>query len=167
IEGAIHPPTNQEDLQHYQSLDFIHTVEDPRLGMGTVEPCNLNVYKAQGAGACLNYALQHPEAAEHEGVPIEPLTSLRARTSSAVRDNLTTLIEGRKDLGVLISHATLIEHPVLALINSGRQTPITDINDIGGAFDMGEFAVLRVEQTDGGDYLANLERKGQKYDVHF
>lgn len=168
-EDSSYTPQTQEDLQKYGLLQFIDTAEDPRLGIGTVEPCNLNVYKdkERGAAACLNYALQHPEATQHEGVPIEPLTSLGPRTTAVVQSSLDTLVQGRKDLGVMISHATIIEHPVLALINTARQTPIIDINDIGGAFDMGEFAVLRVEQTDGGFYTAALERKGQKYDVHF
>ncbi len=165
-EDSSYTPHTQEDLQKYDLLQFIDTAEDSRVGMGTVEPCNLRVYKEQGPAACINYALRHPEATKHEGVPIEPLVSLGPRTVAAVQDSLDTLVQGRKDLGVLISHATLIEHPTLALINTGRQTPIADINDIGGPFDMGEFAVLRVEQTDGGFYTAALERKGQKYDVH-
>ncbi len=55
-----------------------------------------------------------------------------------------------------MTHATVIEPMMFSLVNSGRTTPIQRTADIGGAFEMGEFAELTIDKTAGGIYTARL-----------
>jgi hypothetical protein len=161
--NGTNPPQSQEDLANYD-FSKVDTAEDPRFKISTPN-INLPIYKEFGTDPCMNYWLANPEATEHEGVPIETYVSLSSRSNEGIKDNIERLISYPKDLGIIVSHGTVIEAPIVTLIDSGRTTPIEKMEDIGGSFEMAEFATLTIDQTKGGLYTATLEYKGQKHNV--
>ncbi len=158
------PPTSVEDLGNYDFSNF-EVLEEPRFNIPKPDGINLKVYSEQGPAANVDYWLANPSATEHEGVPIETYESIRARMTAGILDAVGNLVSDGKDLGLVVIHATHAEPAVIALVNTARSMPVAKTEEIGGAFEMGEFAQLTIEGTAGGVYRAKFERKGQKYDV--
>ena len=88
----------------------------------------------------INFWFQNPNTGYHEGAPIEPYSSVKARTNKALIDAISRLDpeqpdkEAVMDLGLLCSHCGMLESMVVNLINAGKRSKITDINAIGGIF---------------------------------
>jgi len=163
-------PTSEEDLKKFgEVLDKINTSEDPRFNIGKPYNINMDVYLRTGSAGNVNYALQNPDSIRHQGKTIESGRSLKARTAAGVHDNIALLTtEDLFDMGVIVSHGTVAEYPVLALVNTsrGRSPAIDNVEEIGGPIGMSEFAILRVDKDKrSGLYTAELELKDQKYDV--
>jgi hypothetical protein len=138
-------------------------VEDPRLCY--VKPwANMRIYKEQGIAANIDFWLAHPQATQHEDEEIRPYEIIRADCRAAVKESVRILL-GEKDLGVDVTHGSIVEPCLLALIDTTRRTPIQKISEIGGGLDMAEFAQLTVEESDGGVYTARLSVKDQDFPV--
>ena len=119
----------------------------------------------------INFWFQNPNTGYHEGAPIEPYSSVKARTNKALIDAISRLDpeqpdkEAVMDLGLLCSHCGMLESMVVNLINAGRKSKITDINAIGGIFNFAEAAKLVVDVTPSGTYDARLTYKSEDYKV--
>ena len=83
----------------------------------------------------------------------------------AFKENVSDLLYGDKDLSVITSHATVIDLPVIAIINSVRKSPITSVADMGGSIDMEEIVKLEFEKTSSGIYKASMNLKGTDYKI--
>ena len=99
------------------------------------------------------------------GDEIEPYISLNHRMMNGLQDYVRRILSSNQNFGNLMSHATCIEIPIIGLINSARKTPIERISEIGGGISMEEYALLTIDQSVNDSYTANLELKGQNYNV--
>jgi hypothetical protein len=157
------PPSSQEGLENYDFLG-IEMSEDPRLGYSDIKLNN-----GLASNGCydinINHWLAHPDATEHEGVPITPYKSVRQKRKEFAKDAVGRLFSEEKDLGITPTHATVADSVALALIETARSTPIKDIGEIGGGFNMAEFAQLVVEESQGGVYTAKLKLRDEDYPV--
>ena len=107
----------------------------------------MEVKKRTGShDASIDYWLANPEATEHEGKPIAQFTKVYSAARAALKDNLKKLLEEDNDLGIIVSHATSVELPVIALISTETHSPVKSLNEIRGSFDMEEFARLTINQ---------------------
>ena len=155
-------PKNKEELGHYARLREVQVVRDDRFNIGN---CSLKAYKENGAAWMLNDYLARPEATEQCGEPCEAFNSQMARNRAGLVEYLTEVVEGNTKFGNLITHATCIELPWMLVVNSGRNTPVERIEDIGGASSMEEYGKLTIDRTEGGLYTAKFELKGQEHKV--
>jgi hypothetical protein len=156
------PPKSREDLARYVGLKDVEVIRDDRFNIGA---CSLKAYKENGAAWMLNDYLARPNASEQCGESIETFNSQMARNKAGLVEYLTEVVEGDTQFGNLITHATCIELPWMLVVNSGRDTPIERIEDIGGASSMEEYGKLTIDRTEGGLYTAKFELKGQKHKV--
>jgi len=155
-------PKSKEELGHYAGLRNVQVVRDDRFNIGV---CSLKAYKENGAAWMLNDYLQRPEATEQCGEPCEAFNSQMARNKAGLVEYLTEVVEGDTKFGNLITHATCIELPWMLVVNSGRDTPVERIEDIGGASSMEEYGKLTIDRTDGGLYTATFNLKDVDYKV--
>ncbi|MDO8741288.1 MAG: hypothetical protein Q7J54_06990 [Candidatus Woesearchaeota archaeon] len=160
---GMNPPKTQEDLANYD-LSPIEISEDSRFNI-VDNGVNLEVYKKEGSAGNIDYWLANPMATEHLGKPIEQYVSIYTRSREGIVDNIKKLVNDKKDLGTIVSHAVHIEIPLLVLIDSGRSTPIKKVEEIGGTFQMTEFAYLAIDTTGGGISTASLNFKNKDYKV--
>jgi len=158
------PPQCQEDLEEYDLSELISR-EDTDFSMGTPF-CNSQIYKNEGPVPIIDYWLQNPDATEHFGEAIQSGRSLLQRTTQLVLSDARRLLNGDYCLGVMVSHTSLVEPPIISLINSCLCTPITSVKDIGGEFLMGEFSELLLLPTGNGSYESRLTLKGETYPVN-
>ena len=70
-------------------------------------------------------------------------------------------MKDNKKLGVINSHALLVEPIVLGIINSGQNKKITNLDEIGGVFQMEDYGILTIDNKG----KAYFERGGEKYNV--
>lgn len=159
------PPQSVDDLADY--------IVDVDIGVNkalSIRKPNVNqavVKDPRDYSPAIDYWLQHPEATEHQGEPIESYATLLPRCVEGIKAPIHKLVNNPlRYIGVVITHATIIEPVVIALIASERSSPrIKRTADIGGGFDMGEFAALTIDRTQGGVYTASLNVKGVSYRV--
>jgi hypothetical protein len=157
------PPSCQEDLENYDFLD-IEISEDPKLKF--VEPwTNMKIYKEQGADVVIDFWIANPEAEQHEDEPIRPYNIVSSDCRAVVKENIKRLLSDGKDLGIIVTHGSIVEPCIFTLIDTVRDSPVRKISEIGGAFDMAEFAPLVIEQSPGGVYTAKLRLRDQDYKV--
>ncbi|MBU0536369.1 MAG: hypothetical protein KKE20_05350 [Nanoarchaeota archaeon] len=171
-----HPPKSAEDLDNYEGLSRIDTHADPRLiyghPFGDREDGNMILYKESGALTWINHWIANPNTEYHEGVKSVPGSIAMTDIKECTAENLKRILEGQKDLGVIISHATRAEAAIINLINSGRHTPVGRIEefssgepDDNGTFRMGEYSRLIIDMSKGNVLGAYIDYKGQKYNV--
>lgn len=165
LTGSKTPPQSVDDLADY--------VVDVNIGVNealSIRRPNVNqavVKDPRDYSPAIDYWLQHPKATEHEGEPIKSYATLLPRCVEGIKVPIHKLVNNPlRYIGVVVTHATIIEPVVLALIESGRSLPrIERTADIGGGFDMGEFAALTLDKTHSGVYTASLNVKGVSYAV--
>lgn len=158
-------PENLEQLRSYRIREQLQSeAKDDGLCIRRPYCVNMKIFKAQGAGPCIDYWLAHPEAEKHDGERIVPYTQLRNEVRGSVKSAVGKLVDGNTDLGVLVSHSGMIEQVLFVLVNSGIEKPIERVADIGGILEMAEFARLAIDYV-GGVYKAEIRLKGQKYEV--
>jgi hypothetical protein len=158
IFGYTQPETVEDIAQ--SDLTDVQTIEDTRLNLRKPVHSNMAVYKAQGAGPQVDFGIQNPNVDMYEGEPIMPYATLRADTRASIMD----AVQDPRDLGLMVTHASMTEPSLITLVNSGRSTPVERIADVGGTFGMAEFAELKIEE-DGGIYKATLHYKDQDFKV--
>ena len=156
-------PKSKEELKHYIRLKDVQVVRDDRFNIGVA---SLKAYNEKKATWMLNDYLARPEATEQCGEPCEPFNSQMARNRAGLVEYLTEVVNGDTQFGNLITHATCIELPWMLVVNSGRDTPVERIEDIGGASSMEEYGKLTIDRTVGGLYTAIFELKGQEHKVN-
>ena len=161
----VRGPGSSADLANFK-LDNIKVEEDPRLNFG--DPLvNMAVYKATTGAGNIDYWLANPTARMHDGKPIETYESVRDRTGHAVREVVRRITHDKKKLGIVVSHSTIVEPTLIHLINSGRDTPVERVADIGGTFTQEERALMTIYHSERGtDHIATLDVKGRLYEVN-
>ncbi len=160
--------TCAEDLDktHY-SWNRVSFQDDPRLNFGNPFG-NRRIYNnGLGAADCVNYWLRHPTATTHEESEIEPGVSIEARTTTALRENLNKITsqDGKIKYLEIRSHSGVVDWPVMAIINSGLETKMDCVEQMGGAIQMGNTSILKIDRTEGGLYQASFELRGETYQV--
>src|SRR3989344_7362322 len=158
-------PTSSSDLANFY-YGNISTEEDLRLNFG--DPLvNMAVYKATAGAGNIDYWLADPAARTHDGSPIESYQSVSDRTGHAIREAVRRVTHDRKKLGIVVSHATIVEPTLIHLINTGRDTPVERVADIGGTFTQEERALMTIYHSERGtDHIATLDVKGKLYEVN-
>jgi len=108
----------------------------------------------------------NPEATTYEGVEITPYKEVIETGRKTLVDALEVAIDGKKDLGVLATHASIVEALTLAAINSAKETPAVSFDEFGGMFEREGFATIFLDQKEkAGTYQARLERDGKSYKI--
>lgn len=179
IAGALgyERPASVEELHEMGIGDKISFIlQDNELNLRNPH-CNMDVYRNEGSAGVLNYWLTNPDATEHDGKPITPYRKIVKSVQKSLSNALKILhsYANERDLGIFVTHGTLVEPILLSLVNTelDPENRVRDISEIGGPIEMGEFAKLefkrdqRVKTPRGYEYkvVATLEIKGQKYDI--
>ena len=162
--GLTPVPQSQQDLDAL-SFDGIDIREDGRLSFSDTR-FNWDVLKADPP-AYLAKWLDNPNATTYDGIEITPYSEIIGAGYRTLQDSLFDLVSGRKDLGVLATHASVVEGIAIAAVNSARDTPVRDFDEIGGLFDTEDYATLVVDYThegfpNGRRYIGSLQRSGQE-----
>jgi len=152
------PPRSQEDLENYP-YDGIAIQADPRLGYDDVLLNDKPVEDGMGVSEYLQRWVDDPNAETFEGAPITSFNDVLQTGKANLVGALVNLIHGNKDLGVLATHALLVEPIVMTATNL---TGPGSLDRIGGLFDMEEHARITIEKNLGGPYRARLQR-GDKF----
>jgi len=118
------------------------------------------------------------------GVPITPFNDVLDKSGGCLVDAMRYLIkgyEGKMKFGVVVTSGGLTEGLAVRAANSARnrpvrtasdvwdpRCPIRDIRDIGGGFEMGDFATVEVDvaKKSGSVLGAKLVRNGVEYPVN-
>jgi hypothetical protein len=183
IAGALgyERPTSVEELREMHIGDKISFIlQDNALNLRNPH-CNMDVYRNEGSAGVLNYWLTNPDATEHNGKPITPYRKIVKSVQRSLSNALNILhsYDNERDLGIFVTHGTLVEPILISMVNTGLnpENRVRNISEIGGPIEMGEFAKLefkrnqRAKTPRGYEYkvVATLEIKGQKYDLfpHF
>ena len=161
--GYKRPETVEQLAKIYDGGNLDVVVQDNRLNLRSPQG-NMTLYKKHGAGQGINFWLANPDATEHEGEKICPYNNIEPATKSSMRDAVRRLVSNDNDLGVVVTHASMVEPCMFALVNSARKYPVDKVEDIGGILDMAEFGQLKIEKS-SGVYKATLNIKGQDYAV--
>lgn len=169
-------PRNEAELHDKRAYDFgaVEEIEDPRLAYHD-QMIHKKVYadKNLGVPAVMQHWLDNPDANTHEHkgevAQIEPFVNVERRTRSALRDSLITLLSGKKDLGVIATHSTLVDTIMASIIESGGQS-IRSIKDIGGEVKKEGYGALVIDIIPGRTpqdtrYQAVFVRNGKQYAV--
>lgn len=156
-------PESQEDLDRFYFVG-VDIKQDDRLGY---EGTKFNTKKLFANMALyIDNWLAAPNATECDGVPITPYNEVIRAGKDTLVDALGQVIEGEKDLGVIASHASVVDAIALSAINSAIPTPAQSFDQIGGQFEEEGYATLTIDQdTKSGLYKATLQRNGQNYKI--
>lgn len=160
---GVHPaPQSREELAAIPTFHDLDVQADERFAIGK---CSLVGYVNLGVVGLLNHYLAHPEATVIEGEATETPASMFARNREGIAAYVNHVLHQRTRLGNVISHASCIELPVMALVNTGRITPVDKIEQIGGGFKMEEYGTLTIDTSKGGLHTAKLNVKGVNHSV--
>jgi len=151
-------PKSQEELESQEFLVF-PSIEDPRLAYDSIKS-NAEAFKRMGLEPYLEWLVQHPDADELEGQEITPWNQMLKTGRESIRDAITSANEQKTPLGVIISHAGLTEPLFLALVNTGRQKPLTNPSEIGGWLPVEGYVLLSLEGDKG-----EVQRDNERYKV--
>ena len=125
-------PQSQDDLD---KLDFSGVDIQEHTGLGYEGVLyNATELNKDFEGYLIRW-LSDPQATEYEGVKITPYNQVIRTGRKTLVDALGLAINGEKDLGVLASHASVVEALTISAVNSGRKSPVKNFNEIGGLFD--------------------------------
>jgi len=145
---------------------LINHRDDRRLDY-TDDDFNMDVLKGDGIAAVVDHNLAHPYARAHAGVSINTPVNLLLSGASMWTDALREMSGGRRLLQ-LVSHGHTWDFATAALLNSARETPITNSVQYGGHFKEEDFATLTMDRAKRSGTLSNpvFERNGQRYPVN-
>lgn len=165
--GMQPEPENPEDLVKYRQELASQGVDAealPMLGYNGVE-LSIDGVKQDGENQYISNWMADPRATKyHNGESISPFQECLETRSQVLADALKQLAHGDKKLGVVASHAGLVDAIVAGALNSSRRTPINNTEQYGQHFEQGESATILLNQTDQG-YKATLVRDGQTYET--
>ena len=159
-------PSSHEDLDamYEGQVPQIELAVDPRLAFEDMK-FNEGAFQTQGDKAYIARWVGNPVATDYDGVNITPFTESVRRKGPCLVDALGRLIRGEKGLGVLATHAGVAESLIAAAVNSGRSSPVDNVDDIGGNVAREGFALIYLDGTPAGGCLASMVRDGRRYAV--
>ena len=120
----------------------------------------MDAFGKLGTEGYLNQWIANQDSTDFDGVEATPWRAVQERGGLYLRDFVKKTKESNKKLGVVLSHAALMEPMITAAINTTRDTPVKNLGEMGGAFSEEDYAILNVD----GDH-AVLDRNGQKYNI--
>lgn len=162
--GFLPSPKTQEELTHPFLCDI-----DTNVHRGL---CYTNLTLAPnflklGAKKGLEFYAANPSATDFEGVPNVSFNEIIARGRDCTKDVFRKMFDYGKRFGIMTTHSILAEPTMLALVNSDRTSPTTDLDAIGGPFEMEDFAVITLDTLQSGDTKARLWRNRTEYPIDF
>jgi len=113
-------PKSQQDLDAL-SFDGIDIMEDRRLGFSHTK-FNWDALKADPP-AYLARWLADPDATTYEGVEITPYSTIIQAGRSTLSDTLDKLIDDERELGILATHASVVDALAIAAAISSEVKP--------------------------------------------
>lgn len=167
IAGALslHPrPEKQEDLDDlFARLPSLDSLEVPMLGYDDLT-INSEAEDRLSEKEYMDLWVSDPDSNVLEGKPNTAFNKVIQTRGDYLRGLVKSLVRSIKDLALLTTHCGISEPLMLSLMNSARQTP-AKLEDIGGIFQMEQYAQLILDQSAGDRYTATLKRNESSYPV--
>lgn len=163
--GLKPAPSCQEDLARIESLSLIDTQAVPALGFSDIQTSNKLI--AKGTRAYVDFWVANPNAREYEGEAMMSFSEMSKRGKDYLANVLLSLMNNDKRFGIIATHAGNVESMAMPLINSARSKPIASLDEIGGAFDMEQNALLSLDYNPASGMYSKvtLSRNGQVFPV--
>jgi len=140
--------------------------EDSGLSYGPDFKYNKDFLKEIGADAYIEWMLRNPTKTSFKGQDTTSFAEWLAKTNDALKSGLTDINAVGKRLGILASHGGLAEALMANAVNSCRKTPVTNPDDMGGMFQMEDYAVVELDYHERtGLDNARVRRGDQVYDM--
>ena len=154
-------PQSQDDLD---KLDFSGVDIQEHTGLGYEGVLYNEAELKKDLDGYIAKWFSDPKATTYEGIEITPYNEVIGASRKTLVDALGLAVNGEKGLGVLASHASIVEALTINAINSGRKNPVKNFDELGGLFEREEFATIFLDHKNkSSSYKAKLEREGKNY----
>ncbi len=176
-------PESEDALRRYDFVNWVDMSEDQsRIGYkgskdSSGHSMNEAIYKTKnGQVEVVDFWLQNRDATEHTGKDkagkdiTAKITSGREtydKIKSTVVDGVEKLLNTEKNLGIIVSHSTLVEVAAAAIIESAGKR-VNSVEDIGGPIGKGEYGVLVIDYEEGNpaNHHAIFRLRDKQYEVN-
>ncbi len=128
---------------------------------------NAEAIKQEGEAVYVTNWVNSPDAKEYKGVEVTPLKDILIQARRGLENALRGSLREDMKLGILATHAGIVEAYAINAINSAReQVPVENISEIGGPFPMEKGFVIQIDKSQkSGTYNAKLIRDNQEYPI--